>query len=99
MLYLMMQHVEVELRSHLQSENIKENAINGIVQYEEVLFYWEIISGMWEVEERDALLQMITEKWVTIRGFSYASAWMESHKQMVKKGVQKSKGIRKKLFD
>ena len=63
------------------------------------MFYWEPILGMWEDEECDALLQMITEQWVAIHGFSYASAWMESHKQMVKKGVQKSKGIWKKLFD
>ena len=63
------------------------------------MFYWELISGMWEVEERDTLLQMIIEQWITIRGFSYASAWMECHKQMAKKGVQKSKGIRKKLCD
>ena len=42
---------------------------------------------------------MITEQWITIRGFSYASAWMESHKQMMKKGTQKSKGVRKKLIN
>ena len=53
---------------------------------------------MWEVKERVALLKMIKEQQVTIRGFSYASAWMESYKQMAKKGVQKLKGIWKKLF-
>ena len=85
MLYLMMQHMELELRSHLKSENIKENATKAILHNEEVLFYWDLISGMWEDKEREALLQMITEQWITIRGFSYASAWMESHKQMMKR--------------
>ena len=50
-------------------------------------------------KEREDLLQTITEQWTTIWDFSYASAWMESHKQLAKKGTQKSKGVRKKLVD
>jgi len=35
------------------------------------------------------------ELFVTIRGFSYASAWLEKYKQKNKKGTQKSKSLRK----
>ena len=51
----------------------------------------------WDNEEADALLPIIAEQWVTVRGFSFASAWMENFKQTNKKSIQKSKGIRKQL--
>ena len=41
----MMQHMEVELRSHLQSESIKENAISGIVQNEELGTYFRDVGS------------------------------------------------------
>ena len=31
-----------------------------------VLLYLEILSGMWKVDEHDALFKMIIELWVTI---------------------------------
>ena len=40
---------------------------------------------------------MIVNHWVKIRGFSYASAWLEKFKTAQKKTTQKSKGIRKTL--
>ena len=43
-------------------------------------------------------MAMITELWVTVRGFSYAGAWMELYKQRVKKTLQRSKGLRKVLY-
>ena len=56
-----------------------------------------MISADWE-EEGDVLLQMIIEHWVTVRGFSYTSAFLEKYKQANKKMVQKSKGTRKNLL-
>lgn len=40
---------------------------------------------------------MIAEHWLTLRGFSLASAFIEKYKQQAKKNVQKSKGIRNQL--
>ena len=40
---------------------------------------------------------MIIEHWVTVRGFSFTSAFLEKYKQASKESVQKSKGIRKNL--
>ena len=65
---------------------------------EDVLFYWSMVSADWDEEESEALLAMIVNLWVTIRGFSYASAWMEQYKAANHKSVQKSKGVRKKLL-
>ena len=44
------------------------------------------------------LLRMIIEQWVTVRSFSFTSAFVEKYKQVNKKSVQKSKGIRKNLL-
>ena len=101
MMYQMMKQMEITVRPYLKSENttFKDNAIKAISLDENVLFYWELLSGMWEEDERDALLQMVIELWVTIRGFAYASGWLEHYKQTTKTSLQKSKGVRKKLIE
>ena len=53
----------------------------------------------WEEEEAEALLEQVVKMWVTIRGFSYASAWVEKCKTASAKSLQKSKGLRKKLIN
>lgn len=53
------------------------------------------MSVSWEPEVADVLLQMIAEHWLTLKGFSTASAFVEKYKQLAKKNVQKS--IRKQL--
>ena len=85
MMFKMLQCMEVEFWHHLDKENIKDSAISGICKNEDVLFYWELLSGMCETEERDYLLKLIAELWIVIRGFAYASGWMEEHKQVNKK--------------
>ena len=52
----------------------------------------------WDSASKDALLQLIVQHWVTVRGFSFSAAYMEKYKQKHKKTVQKSKGIRKTLL-
>ena len=43
------------------------------------------------------ILSMMTDLWITIRGFSAVSGWLEQYKQAHTKTVQKSKGVRKQL--
>ena len=38
-------------------------------------------------ETHEKLLHMIVELYLTIRGYSYASAWMEKYKQFTKNGI------------
>lgn len=61
-------------------------------------FHWEALSVNWGKKESKALLSLIIDQWITIRGFTYTSHWMEMYKDTTKKKVQKSKGIRKTLI-
>jgi len=41
----------------------------------------------------EALLELLVDLFLTIRGFSYASAWVEKYKTASAKTLQKSRGI------
>ncbi len=98
--YDVFQAMELEIRKHLTKETIPTltDAINSsIIDNDDVQFFWSIVGADWEEECSATLLEMIVSQWVKIRGFSYASAWMEEYKSTQKKTTQKSKGIRKQL--
>ena len=102
MTYMLFTALEQALRPYLGSMqtsselNIKE--VSKLIRSDEsVLFYWSILSVNWEEEAADALLVMLVEHWITLRGFSSASALMEKYKQCCKKNLEKSKGVRKRL--
>lgn len=94
--------MEMELRKHLHTENVSETAevktiaVQRIMDNEDVQLHWAMISINW-VEYKMVLLKMIINHWVTVRGFSFAGAFMEIYKQKHKKTTQKSKGLRKTL--
>lgn len=93
--------MELEFRRHIDVTNdsaIKSKAMDGILKNDDVQVYWELLSMEWEEEIASILLKQIVEHWITVRGYSQASAFLEHYKQSVKVGVQKSKGLRKKLF-
>ena len=96
--------IEVVLRSQLRASSaaaslgLKEKAIAAILTNHSVLEQWSEFSMNWGKEESDKLLQMIVEHWITVRGFSFTSAFMEAYKQKNKKTVEKSKGLRKNLM-
>ena len=78
------------LPSLLSETDKKEKIINELSTNEDVLFYWLIVGA--DIEEDDErvhteLLRRIIELFVTIRGFSYASGWLEKYKQISKKGT------------
>ena len=54
--------------------------------------------GDWDEKSSNALLHMMVNQYVKIRGFSRASALVEQFKQKNKQTTQKSKGIRKQLI-
>ena len=96
--------MEMEMRSLLQSistsetEGIKQKAIDCIIKKEDVNFHWSILTANWGDNESNALLHMLVNHWVTIRGFSLAGSFMVKYKQKHKRTVEKSKGIRKHLL-
>ena len=84
--------MEIELQKHLKYKydtSIKD-ALAGIISDEEVLFYWSMVAVNWDETEAKELLKLISQHWITIRGFSYASAFMEnySHKREVHKRLK-----------
>ena len=64
------------------SEDKTAIIINSVAQDEEVLFYWSMNSiDIAEETHSTELLSNIISLWVTIRGFSIASTWMEEYKR------------------
>ena len=83
MLYMVFYGMEIEVRSHIQGETgVKETIIR------DVTFYWSLLAANWESEETAVLLHMMTEQWITLRGFSHASAFMERYKQNVPRNLK-----------
>ena len=67
-----------------------------------VQFYWIISTADFKIDDmvaHDLLLYKIVEIFITIRGFSKASAWIEKYKQSVKKTTQCSKSVHRDLHD
>jgi len=103
-LYCFFRATEMKLRQLLRvscaesfSGGMKSQLVEIVCTDEDVLFFWCILSAEWRMEEEEALLQLIAELWVTIRGFSFARSFMELYKQRKKKTLEKSKALRKTL--
>ena len=67
--------------------------MKDILLNEDVLFYWTISTTDFEKDDEevhDMLLKMIVELYFTMRGFSYASMWIEKFKKSSKKSTQHS---------
>ncbi|XP_065917383.1 uncharacterized protein [Dysidea avara] len=80
----------------------KEEIVEKVISSDDVEFYWLISTADFEIGEKEvhsALLKEIVQLYVTIRGFSYASFWMEKFKQSAKKSTQRSKSLRRDLYD
>ena len=97
--------MELELRKHISLQSVhkvnddfKKKVLKSIVENEDVLFHWTLVATDWEEEEATALLKLVADLFVTIRGFAFVSSWMELRKQETKKSTQKSKGVRKCLL-
>lgn len=93
---LVRQHLTIQTADKLTSGSRPEIE-KTILEDEEVLFAWSIASV--ELDDRTAkiLLKLIVELWLTIRGFSFAGAFIEQYKNTTKKGLQRSKALRKNV--
>ena len=81
--YEMLLVMEFEVRKLLnckRTPNFITEVKTPISSNEDVQFYWTLLSVEGGGEATKMLLSMIIDQWVTIRGFSYASAWMEEYK-------------------
>ena len=87
--------LEYEVRAHIHAGQEIGVIHSALQQSEDVLFHWSMITATWDNEVAIKLMEMIVKLWITVRGFSLASAWIEQYKKVTKKTLQKSKPLRK----
>lgn len=78
------------------NDTFRDDVLKLLGDNKEVERQWNEVASEWDPEESASLFKMVTELWVTMRGNSYVSAWMEKWKQANKTTTQKSKGLRQK---
>ena len=86
------------LPQHLarSGEHSLADILQAITSNEAVQQYWrEVASNV--IVDSDELLKKIVEMWISMRGFSITSTWMEEYKNAKGKLVKKSKSLREKL--
>lgn len=66
-------------------EELKRNFMDKLLSDEMVLSYCSVVSMNWCDEDSKTLLRLIAEKWMTIGGYSSASAFVEQYKRLNKK--------------
>ena len=71
--------------------------INDILENEDVLFQWCLLSTDLEEAEEQQLLPIIVEVYVTTHGFSFAHSLLEQYKQSKNRTTLKSKALRSTL--
>ena len=92
--------MEVALRKELSKR--KTSQLSSLTQIAPVIendidtsFYWTMVSANWEMEEGKALLQLIINHWITLRGFSLTGAFMEKYKKRNNKTTSEIEGLQK----
>lgn len=96
--------IEASVRVHLRvtkAHQLNETSRNKIKELvfadSDVQFYWCLTGMAIEIgdERAEELLEMCIDKWITIRGFSFANSVLEMHKQSTQCGTGKAKSLRK----
>ena len=106
MTYVVFQAMEEAVRQQLRKSNTHNLTLSGgkhalvskIASDEAVQFHWSVVAADFGEAEEKILLDMIIDLWVTIRGFSFVSGWIEAYKQSNKRNLQKSKALRSDLY-
>jgi len=83
------------------SPSCKADLIKKVITDDDVQFHWLIAIADFEIDDmqtHDALLKMIVDLYVTIRGFSKANVWLE-YKQSTKRSTQRTKSLCRELYD
>ena len=84
------------------SSQSKQEIVKKVTSDEDVQFYWLIVTADFEFDDpmvHEVLLNKMVELFLTIRGFSLASGWLEKYKQCTKKPTQRTKSLRRELHD
>lgn len=85
--YMVFYEIELQFRRmfHITTtEILKKSFAVKVLANEEVLFYWALVSINWDESTCTELLKEIADYWVTIRGFSSASSFLELYKKLAR---------------
>ena len=74
----------------------KDKVLTSILQDDEVQLLWEMLVMELTEEEEQSLLRKFVQLWLTIRGFSYASAIKEEYKRSCG-ALKRKRALRKEL--
>ena len=85
------QHYKTDTCSY--TDQNKQKMLGDVLADCSVLSSWSVLDLDLEEETERSLLKMIADLWIAIRGFSFASGWMEQYKQLHHKQLQKSKAL------
>ncbi len=103
MIYEFFVTVEKEVRHVLTVEtsttnrNVKEEMLERVRGSDDVLFNWWLISTEHDQVISSKLFNKVITLYIEIRGFSFASSFVEKYKQHAKKNLQRSRPLRKQL--
>lgn len=98
--------IEYSIRRHLRASAIREmndsfkaTITHKIISDSDVKFHWCMVSSFSTAtcSIKELVLSKLVDKWITIRGFSFANSMVELYKRTSKKGTQKSKPLRRNL--
>ena len=84
------------------SASSKLEVMQKVTSDDDVQFYWLIVTADFEIDDNEVhgiLLEKIVELYITVRGFSLASGWLEWYKQLMKQSTQRTKSLRRELHD
>ena len=102
--YMLFCAMEEVVREYLHVNNVsgmtdefKVTVVSAMTESEDVLFHWCILSAETEEEDAKIVFDMLIDLWITVRGFSFASLWVELYKQEEKRSLQRSKALRKEM--
>ena len=92
--YMLFHSMELEVSKHLKSSvasTQKKQIVDSVCQNDDVLFYWCTLAVEFCLE--------CLSLFVNLRGFAFTSTWMEQYKQTMKKGLQRSKALRREVCE
>ena len=89
------EEVQIQLKQLAQAAHAaRKKILQAIAASEDVQFYWVIVKADFEDDDdetKSILLSMISELYLTMRGFSFANNWVEKFKQAAKKALKNLK--------
>ena len=102
--FMLFHSLEMELRQHFSKQRtvhmddgFSTQIKRSVVEDVDVQFYMGKVAEDLDDEEKAELLCMIADVYIVVRGFAFSRSLLESYKQIHKKALQKSRGIRKSL--